>query len=217
MSNYRYRVCRACGTRKPLTVKNYYRRDGRYGHVCNVCHNARSRANYRKRKADPVAAARERAMNAERQRRYRRRDGGAAERERCRVYRARIAANAARQAEVLQDARIRVRLAKGNDVRPPVRATATIGAYEPPVMTGHTGPMLDVEPLAAWLSHRFGDLSTKELSARLGVDEATVRRVRTRAQRKISLHIADRMFVNALEPQMLAILYPLPDEELRAA
>lgn len=77
-----------------------------------------------------------------------------------------------------------------------------------PAGNGHWGPMLKADPLREWLAYEFQGWDTASIGLRCGVDEATVRRLLTGQYKRVSLHVADRMFVNADCAHLLAVLYP---------
>lgn len=74
----------------------------------------------------------------------------------------------------------------------------------------HLGPMLDAGPIVAWLRSEFPDYPIKELADRLGEDDRSLWRL-LNEQHEISLHVADRIFVKADCPHLLALLYPIEE------
>jgi hypothetical protein len=106
----------------------------------------------------------------------------------------------------------------GRRLRGTAKGVFAFPAYDgwkpPPPAHGqsnHQAPILDATALADWLRFEFGAWPLEETARRLGVNEATVRRLMSGEQRHVSLHIADRMLVGADCVHLLALLYP--DEE----
>lgn len=93
---------------------------------------------------------------------------------------------------------------------------SAVGAYVPPATMANggrrAGGWLDAGPLAQWMRREFHGWDHEEVARLLGVDGATVRRLVAGDARRVSLLIADRMFVNADCPHLLAVLYPLGEE-----
>lgn len=72
------------------------------------------------------------------------------------------------------------------------------------------GPMLPAAPIATWLRSEFPGYALTELAERLGEDDRLLWRL-LHEQDEVSLHVADRIFVKADCPHLLALLYPIEE------
>jgi hypothetical protein len=201
--------CSRCGRTKALqhfVRVRHPRNPGAwmYKH-CRACDRERQLAYRVAIQADPVRRADRNAKTTVKNRRLR-----AANPERYAAYQAayreRLKSRPENHALFLIDRRFR---REGR-----INMAPAVDGYEPPSSgahghSNHTGPMLDVAPMRDWLAYEFQSWDCKDVARRCGVNEATVRRILSGQQRTVSLHIADRMFVNADCPHLLALLYPV--------
>jgi len=208
------RRCPRCRAELPKTGEHFETRKRANGSVwwgyCRPCLRELSREKYRRMRADPERAARDRQRRAANARRWRNRNRPAVAASHARWYETmrtdpeRVAAYNARQR---MGFRLRREQATGS-----LEVGHFPALYEPYKAAPNgskAGQMLDAGPLVAWLRDRFPGWTMDEIAEVCGIDEAGVRRLLNGQYRRVSLHVADRAFVNAGAPHLLAILYPL--------
>jgi hypothetical protein len=190
-----YKRCPEC-TRRLLIADDFYHwndsRDGghRVSRVCKVCTRGRARKRYANVMADPYLAARERALSAVRHRRYLESGKNA---ERCKRYRDRVKReDPARYQRMLEDARIRSRLAKGD--KPP---KSVVRPFSEPME-----PKLKPDPLVAFLRN----LPPEQLPTEDTSDARKVYALLYANPQRVSLSVADRLVTRY--GGALAMVYP---------
>lgn len=86
----------------------------------------------------------------------------------------------------------------------------SVAGWKPLPVGTHSGPQLSTGPLRDWLMREFGNWEHHEIAQRCGMDGSHLTRILRGEQQAISLHTADRIFVEADCTHMLALLYPEP-------
>jgi hypothetical protein len=200
--NHRYRVCAKCGV--IAGTRAFYARRQRTGGVgydsyCKPCRRARARENHAAVMADPERRERQRKVAREHKRERWATDAAyrEAEKQRHREWYASLPEQ--RRVEMLQDCRIRSRLARerkglpvGGKQRPDVP-----GAYSPHNHPGRLeiAPLLEVVPGDFYGPHGTG------LARALA-------RLRNGESRHTTLAVADRALVALDKPYLLGVIYP---------
>lgn len=109
-------------------------------------------------------------------------------------------------------------LAKQRDrdkARERARRARLSAGWQPPTVQAANGERLPIEPLRDWLLSRYGGWDLTELAAHAGVLPESLRGVMRRTdRRKVSMHLVDAISTGLGHPEMLSILYPLPEEYL---
>lgn len=113
-----------------------------------------------------------------------------------------------RWADYLERKRIEDRLRNERRGTPLAPATGRGLGWKPAFKRNHTAPLVDAEPLAAWLSHEFAAWDVTDLARRIGVDDSHLQKLMNGKQRHVSLHVADKILVGADCPHLLDLLYP---------
>lgn len=156
----------------------------RISRVCKECTRRRARKRYRQVMADPYTAAHERELSKKRQARYRA-DDPAKNAARCKRYRERIKEeDPARYRAMLEDARIRSRLAKNNGESPP---RCVVRSFPEPWT-----PALDPTPLVAFLS-RLGADDAPSYDDLAATDARKVYALLNENPKRVSVVVADRL------------------------
>jgi hypothetical protein len=201
------KVCPRCRKRKALRAFTRKRSpvtgEWLYRH-CRQCDRRKQREIARRRKADPERWARYRAEQRERLRRARARNPEQYRRYSL-AYRERLRKKGRWAEVVLIPQRFR------KEERRRMQKKRTAEPYIEPPVGVRTPPYVDAEPLADWLSRHFNGFDSHEIAHALGVEGTYLRRVMDGTYRTVSLHIADRIFVAAGCPHLLAVLYPLDE------
>lgn len=201
-----YRICTDCGEVKGKRCF-YHRRARRGGRawdsICKDCRRVRARANYERVMADPVRVAAKRATDRRRRRDRWRTDPEFAERERQRHREWYAALPEDRRIEMLQDNRIRSRLARE---RRGLRVTSMRQADVPGAYKGPWGPprselRLDPAPLLAVLPDDFHGPHRSNV-------ERALSRLRNEHPAYTTVPVVDAVLCAFGHPELLGVLYP---------
>jgi hypothetical protein len=195
-----WKVCADCGEIKG--VRSFYGRTRKRqakDAYCKVCRRRRAAAHYAAIMADPERREAERIRSRDRQRRRRATDPEFVQRERER-HRAWLAGlSPERREQLLQDNRIRSRLARERKGLPTgrFRQAGVIGAWRP--VAGNNSRHLDPAPLLG----AIGDFHAPHHST----VERALSRLRGGGQ-YVTLAVIDAVLVAYGRPDLLEVLYP---------
>lgn len=208
------KVCPKCGVRKAKTRRNFsgYRSKASgvwIFRICKKCQRAYKQQYMARVNADPVKAERYRRQQRES---YARRHAADPERFNAwsRTYRQRVRRTNPERAFATYVLPQRFRMEKRRLQRARER-------YVEPPVGARTPPYVDTAPLTTWLRRHFDGWEACEIARVVNVDGTYMRRLMAGEYATVSLHIADRIFVAAGCPHLLALLYPLEDDERQAA